>query len=375
MLSFKSFFDRDSATIAAELLGATLLVDGAGGIIVETEAYDPTDPASHSFRGPTPSNMAMFGPPARAYVYRSYGIHWCLNFVCRNASAVLIRAIEPTTGIDVMRRRRGMEDIRQLCSGPGKLCAALGVTPLDRQQARHHQSDVVERELQPGIGLVDLVEKVGHFLLSDPQPIRLFLPYEAVHPDHGPAAPRHEEEVAGAAAQHRRGIVVLGLDRQRAVLHDRPFEHQRHVAGIRNARRLAYAGPEQQRLGVGPGRIHHHPGAHVEPLVADAVLHGGADGPPALLQQRRDLAAAVVGSRLRDPVAESHPDEVGLAFDGGVGGSAGDVLVPRDEHRQRDAVRRDDRRDGVHRIGNAVDGRLPDHDARAERIGDLHRHL
>jgi len=122
------FLDREAALVAPALLGAKFLVDGVGGQIVEVEAYHPTDPASHSFRGPTPRNGAMFAGPPRVYVYRSYGIHWCINIVCANASAVLLRALEPTDGIAAMRQRRGLEDVRTLCSGPGKLCAALGVT-------------------------------------------------------------------------------------------------------------------------------------------------------------------------------------------------------------------------------------------------------
>jgi DNA-3-methyladenine glycosylase len=184
----RSFFDRSVHEVAPDLIGATLLVNGVGGIIVEAEAYHHTDPAAHSFRGPTPRNRVMFGPAGFSYVYRSYGIHWCVNFVCEepgSASAVLIRALEPTHGMAAMRRRRGLHDARSLCSGPGKLCEALGITiahselPLDRPPiALHARTGKAEIVSGLRIGITKAVELPwryglkGSKFLSKPFPVR-----------------------------------------------------------------------------------------------------------------------------------------------------------------------------------------------------------
>jgi DNA-3-methyladenine glycosylase len=165
----RAFFDRSVHDVAPDLIGTTLLFDGIGGVIVEVEAYHHTDPAAHSYRGPTERNAVMFGPPGYSYVYRSYGIHWCLNFICEregSASGVLIRALEPTTGLDTMRTRRGVADLRRLCSGPGNVCQALGITrahnglaldrPPFRLLRRASNADVVTG---PRIGISKAVEQ------------------------------------------------------------------------------------------------------------------------------------------------------------------------------------------------------------------------
>src|SRR5262245_10320305 len=145
----RDFFARSVHAVAPDLIGATLLFKGAGGVIVEVEAYHHTDPAAHSYGGETKRNAVMFGPPGFAYVYRSYGIHWCVNFVCEregSASAVLIRALAPTHGLGAMRRRRGATDERLLCSGPGRLCEAIGITRAHNGRAREQPpSQIIAR--------------------------------------------------------------------------------------------------------------------------------------------------------------------------------------------------------------------------------------
>lgn len=128
-MPFSALCDQDIVSLARDLIGTRLLVRGAGGTILETEAYGCNDPASHSFRGPTQRNAAMFGPPGSVYVYLSYGCHLCLNVVGRSGEAVLIRAIRPETGMELMAERRGRRT--QIASGPGRLGQALGVQLAD----------------------------------------------------------------------------------------------------------------------------------------------------------------------------------------------------------------------------------------------------
>lgn len=169
----RSFFEREAASVAADLIGRELFVAGVGGIIVETEAYDRQDPASHSFSGPTRRNASMFGPSGHAYVYRSYGLHWCLNLVCAPGSAVLLRALEPTTGLDVMRARRGASEPRLLCAGPGRLAQALDVShahdglALDREPFSWGARLPAPRvEACPRIGISRGVDTPWRFLLA-----------------------------------------------------------------------------------------------------------------------------------------------------------------------------------------------------------------
>jgi DNA-3-methyladenine glycosylase len=172
----RDFFARSVHDVAPALIGCTLEVDGVGGRIVEVEAYAPDDPASHGFRGETPRNRAMFGPAGHAYVYRSYGIHWCLNLVCAGpgvAEAVLVRALEPTEGLDEMRARRGLDAERLLCSGPGRLCQALGVTdahdglPLDRPPFELRAAEApVEVVRGPRVGITRAVEHPWRYGLA-----------------------------------------------------------------------------------------------------------------------------------------------------------------------------------------------------------------
>ena len=173
----RAFFQRDVHVVAPELIGAELYVDGVGGTIVEVEAYDHEDPAAHGYGGRrTERNASMFLPGGHAYVYRSYGIHWCLNFVCEDegvASAVLIRAVEPTQGLEAMRARRRLDEPRLLMSGPGRLCQALGITrehdglPLDRApfelRARRGEPELL---VGPRIGITKAADRPWRYGLA-----------------------------------------------------------------------------------------------------------------------------------------------------------------------------------------------------------------
>jgi DNA-3-methyladenine glycosylase len=198
----KDFFARSIHEVAPDLIGVTLLVDGVGGRIVEVEAYDHEDPAAHGYGGRTERNASMFGPPGHAYVYRSYGIHWCLNFVCEqeaSASAVLIRALEPVHGLGVMRERRGLDDPRLLCSGPGRLCQALGITrredgqPLDAPPFELLTRDEdVQIAVGPRVGITKAAAQPWRYGLAGSR----FLS-RSIRPA-GPAGPERPRSARGA---------------------------------------------------------------------------------------------------------------------------------------------------------------------------------
>jgi len=150
-------------------------VDGVGGVIVETEAYGPDDPASHAYGGKTRRSATLFGPPGRLYVYRSYGIHWCANAVCGKdgvGTGVLLRALEPTHGLDRMRARRGVHDLALLCAGPGRLTQALGLTgehdgfPLDRPPFELTAGDPVEVVAGTRVGITRAVDRPWRYSLK-----------------------------------------------------------------------------------------------------------------------------------------------------------------------------------------------------------------
>ena len=172
-----AFFARDVHVVARALLGSLLTVDGVGGIVVECEAYQRDDPASHSFSGPTARNASMFGPLGRVYIYRSYGIHWMLNLVCGvregDASAVLVRALEPTVGLEQMRVRRGGVPDLLLCSGPGRLAQALAIGPdLDGEPVGGGRLELVPAEspvdvvTAPRVGISRAVEQPWRYLTA-----------------------------------------------------------------------------------------------------------------------------------------------------------------------------------------------------------------
>lgn len=188
-MSAPDTFARDAPDLARALIGARLSIRGAGGTITETEAYTPDDPASHSHRGPTRRNAAMFGPPGHLYVYRSYGLHWCLNVVGNRGHAVLIRALAPDHGLAAMAARRGTDDPWRLTGGPGRLAQALAVTGADDGQGIDGRDYVLA--LSPGapvvtgprIGITRAVERPWRFGLAGS--IHLSRPFPKT--GHGPA--------------------------------------------------------------------------------------------------------------------------------------------------------------------------------------------